>query len=285
MVLRALAALLCVIAAVWLALWYFIPAPPSTITIAAGLKGGAFEQTANRYREVLARQHVTLELRFSDAPPDIIKLINDPNSGVDAAFIFAGQSNSAESPDLVSLGRIYSSPYWIFYRGEELDGLAQVKGKRVNIPVFGKLPTKVLDAFGINAGNTSITDIAGPAAIKAFQDRQLDVVYLPPIELNSPSIQALLCDPAVRLMNVIQAEAITRLFPSLNSHLVLPQGVIDLEKNIPPQRRDPHRVRLVRSWCVRSLHPELIYLAGAGIKGSAQQTEAYFQRPGRISFD
>ena len=242
MVLRALAALLCVIAAVWLALWYFIPAPPSTITIAAGLKGGAFEQTANRYREVLARQHVTLELRFSDAPPDIIKLINDPNSGVDAAFIFAGQSNSAESPDLVSLGRIYSSPYWIFYRGEELDGLAQVKDKRVNIPVFGKLPTKVLDAFGINAGNTSITDIAGPAAIKAFQDRQLDVVYLPPIELNSPSIQALLCDPAVRLMNVIQTEALTRLFPELFRHLVLPQGVIDLGKNIPTQGHEPHRV-------------------------------------------
>jgi TRAP-type uncharacterized transport system substrate-binding protein len=256
--LRTITATLCIAAVVWLALWYFIPAPPSTITIAAGLKGGAFEQTANRYREALARQHVTLELRFVDAPPDVIKSINDPKFGVDAAFIFAGQSNSAESPDLASLGRIYSSPYWIFYRGEELDSLAQVKGKRLNIPVFGKLPTKVLDAFGINAGNTTITDIAGPAAIKAFEDRQLDVVYLPPIELSSPSIQALLRDPAVRLMNVTQTEALTRLFPALR-HLVLPQGVIDLGKNIPT-----HDMNLIASTIAivvrKELHPQLVYL-------------------------
>ena len=155
MVLRALAALLCVIAAVWLALWYFIPAPPSTITIVAGLKGGAFEQTANQYREILARQHVNLEVRFVEVPPDVIKLIDNPKSGADAAFVFPGQNSRAESPDLLSLGRIYSSPYWIFYRADELDSLAGLKGKRLNIPFFGKLPTKILNAYGVNVDNTT----------------------------------------------------------------------------------------------------------------------------------
>lgn len=50
---RMVAAVIVLIAVMWLALWYFIPAPPSTITIAAGLKGGAFEHIANRYRDIL----------------------------------------------------------------------------------------------------------------------------------------------------------------------------------------------------------------------------------------
>jgi TRAP-type uncharacterized transport system substrate-binding protein len=278
-VLRVVAAIVCVIAVVWLALWYFIPAPPSTITIVAGLKGGAFEQTANHYRETLARQHVNLEVRFVEVPPDVIKLIDNPKSGADAAFVFPGQTSRADSPDLLSLGRIYSSPYWIFYRADELESLAGLKGKRLNIPAIGKLPTKILNAYGVNADNTKITDRPGPAAIKAFQDGELDAVFLPPIELGSPSIQAFLRDPTVRLMNISQAEALTRLFPALD-HLVLPQGVIDLGKKIPP-----HDVNLIGSPVAivvrKELHPEAIYLLAKTLK-DAHGGAGIFQRAGEF---
>jgi hypothetical protein len=52
--LKAMAAVACFAAVVWLALWYFIPAPPSTITFASGIKGGNFEHIAKRYQESLA---------------------------------------------------------------------------------------------------------------------------------------------------------------------------------------------------------------------------------------
>jgi NMT1/THI5 like len=221
------------VAAVWFALWYFIPAPPSTITIAAGLKGGAFEHIADRYRESLARHHVGLVLRFAENPPDVIRLIKDPKSGVDAAFVFAGQTNGTDSPDLLSLGRISVAPFWIFYRASEpLERVTQLKGKRLNVPVYGDLARQVLGAHGIDAANTAISALPGPAAIKAIRDGSVDAVILPPIELSSPSIQSLLRDPDIRLMNVAQADALSRLFPALN-RLVLPQGVIDLEKNLP----------------------------------------------------
>ena len=275
--LRWLVAAVCVLALVWAALWYFIPAPPSTITIAAGLKGGAFEQTANHYRELLARQHVDLKLRFVNAPPDIVRLIDDPKSGVDAAFVFAGQSSSADLRDLRSLGRIYASPYWIFYRGKELDSLAQLKGKRLNVPVF--LPSKILEAYGVNAGNTKITDLPGAPAIKAFRGGELEVVFLPPIELSSPSLQALLRDPTVRLMNVAHAEALTRLFPALN-HLVLPQGVIDLERNIPP--RDVNLIGSTIAIVVRKeLHPALIHLLAQTLQ-EVHGGAGIFQRAGEF---
>jgi len=64
--LRALVAIICFSGAVWLALAYFNPAPPSTITIATGPKGGAYEFFAQQYREKLARAHVTLNIRITD---------------------------------------------------------------------------------------------------------------------------------------------------------------------------------------------------------------------------
>jgi hypothetical protein len=132
---KALAAVACVVAAVWLALWYFIPAPPHELTIAAGTKWGGFERIANRYKERLARHHVTLNLRFA-AAGESARLVTDPKSGVSAAFLFGGLLTSEKAPDIVSLGRINAAPFWIFYRGAEtLDRLTQLKGKRAYVTV------------------------------------------------------------------------------------------------------------------------------------------------------
>jgi TRAP-type uncharacterized transport system substrate-binding protein len=41
-----------------LLLIYFIPAPPSTVTMATGNKGTTFEYFGQRYRDIFARSHV-----------------------------------------------------------------------------------------------------------------------------------------------------------------------------------------------------------------------------------
>jgi hypothetical protein len=58
---KLLAAILCLIAAIWLLLWYFIPAPPSVITIASGVKNGVFEH--------IARDSLPPTLRWMFVPP------------------------------------------------------------------------------------------------------------------------------------------------------------------------------------------------------------------------
>ncbi len=135
MVLRGLAALLCVIAAVWLPLWYFIPAPPSSITIAAGVKGSATEHIAVRYKERLARHHVKVNIRLTKGSLDSVRQLRDPNSGVDAGLALGGVSNSAESPELVSLGRIAKLARMDLCtaRPEPMNRLSQLKGKRVSM--------------------------------------------------------------------------------------------------------------------------------------------------------
>jgi TRAP-type uncharacterized transport system substrate-binding protein len=279
--LRIAAAVVCVIAAVWLALWYFIPAPPHEITIAAGTKGGGFEHLANRYKERLARHHVTLNLRFA-AAGESAKLITDPKSGVSAAFLFGGLLTSEQAPDIVSLGRINAAPFWIFYRGAEtLDRLSQLKGKRAYVTIAtGDLVDRILAANDIKAGDIAVAVERGAeAAVRVLQDGEVDVAILPPIDLNAPNIQKLLRDPNIKLMNVTQAEAITRLFPSLNK-LVLPQGVIDLAKNIPPS--DVNLIGSTSAFVVRKdLHPELKYLLAQVLK-EEHSGGGVFQRPGEF---
>jgi len=278
---RVVAAIVCFIAVVWLALWYFIPAPPHELTIAAGIKGGAFEHIANRYRARLARHHVTLKFHFASAGGSA-KLIVDPKSDVVGAFLFAGLLNAENAPDIVSLGRIGAAPFWIFYRGPEtLDRLSQLKGMRAYLTVAtGDFVDRILAANGVKPGDLAVSPERGaPAAEKLLQSGKVDVAILPPIDLNAPSIQAMLRDPDIHLMNVTQAEAITRLFPSLNK-LVLPQGVIDLEKNIPP-----HDVNLIGSTTAfvvrKDLHPELIYLLAQVVK-EVHSGGGVFQRPGEF---
>jgi TRAP-type uncharacterized transport system substrate-binding protein len=221
---RILAAILCFIAIVWVSLWYFIPAPPSTITIAVGFKGGAYEHIANRYRQRLARANVTLDIRTTDGVVASLNLVKERNSGLDAAFLFAGVSNGKESPELLSLGRIDYAPYWLFYRGAEtLDRLTQLKGKRIAAGVaVRRAIVQILGANGVTSENTTLLPLIGPATATALKAGEVDATFVP-FDLYAPPVQALLRDPDIRLMNLTHAEALTRLFPYL-TRLVLPQG-------------------------------------------------------------
>jgi hypothetical protein len=139
---------------------------------------------------------------------------------------------------------------------------------------------QILAANGINADNTMLSSVPGaPAVAKRLHDGDWDAAFLPPVDLNAPGIQSLLRDPTVRLMNVAQAEALARLFPALH-RLVLPQGVIDLEKNIPAE--DVNLIGSTNAVLVRKeLHPELIYLLAQTLK-EVHSGGGIFQRAGEF---
>ncbi len=277
--LRVLAATFAVAAVVWLALWYFVPAPPSSITIAAGIKNGSFSRFAEDYQRRLARHHVKLNIRFVRTEPEHLKLLADRTSGVDAAFLFGGSSNSEQSPDLISLGRINNAPIWIFYRAPEpIDRLSQIRGKRINVhPALYKLISGVLAAYNVTADNSKIFSVSGVGMIESLKKGDFDVIFLPPQQLDSPVIQSVLRDPSIQLMNLPQAETLTRLFPNLN-RLVLSQGLVDLDKNIPP-----NDVNLIATSNVvvvhKDLHPELIYLLAQTLQ-EEHSGAGVFQRAG-----
>src|SRR5258705_6025177 len=58
---EVLAVILCIAGISWLALGYFIPAPPSQIAIAGSFKGSHYNFVTAQYKEVLARAHVMVD--------------------------------------------------------------------------------------------------------------------------------------------------------------------------------------------------------------------------------
>ena len=103
---KGLAALLCIVGVVSLALIYFIPTPPSKISIATAFKGGAYELFGYRYREILAGSHVNLDVRLSKGSVENLRLLQDKKSDVQVAFVQGGISNGKQEPGVLSLGRI-----------------------------------------------------------------------------------------------------------------------------------------------------------------------------------
>ena len=89
----------------------------------------------------------------------------------------------------------------------------------------------------------------------------------------------MLHDPTVRLIDLTQAEALTKIVPSLN-RLVLPQGVVDLDKNIPAS--DVNLIATTTAVVVRTtLHPELIYLLAQTLQ-EAHRGAGVFRREGEF---
>jgi TRAP-type uncharacterized transport system substrate-binding protein len=115
---KRLATIVCIVGIVSLLLMYFIPAPPSRVVMATAFKGASFEYYGRQYREIFARNGVDLELRETAGAVENVKLLQDPKSGVQIAFVTGGVSDGKRAPGLLSLGTVYNQPLWIFFHVE-----------------------------------------------------------------------------------------------------------------------------------------------------------------------
>jgi len=264
-----------------LALTYFIPAPPSKVGMAIAFRGGSLEYYGRQYREIFARSNIELELRETTGVSESLKLLEDPKSGVQIAPVVG--SDGKHAPEVLSLGTIYNSPLWLFYSSNEpFDRLSQFKGKRIAMGPAGSgtrsLAEKILAKGGVNSENAAFLPLAASAAAEALRDGQVDAVWV----IGAPdgaAIHAMLVDPGVRLMSFPAAEAFTIIFPEF-VRLVLPRGVIDIDRNIPPT--DVPLVGTATKILVRSdLHPEIVQLLlqtmvkAHGARGVFQQANEF----------
>jgi TRAP transporter TAXI family solute receptor len=253
---------LIVIAAFWIAYQFVQPAPPKRLTMTTGAEGGAYRAFAERYRGILARNDIDLQLRPSSGSIENLHRLEDENSGVDVGLVQSGSRSEGDTAGLVSLGSLYYEPLWVFYRDKRaLDRLSQLHGKRVSIGAEGsgirRLALQLLAANDAARQPTVLLDLGMADAAEALQRREIDALFII-AGPDSPVVQKLLRAEGVRLMNFSQAMAYTRLFPFLSS-VVLPQGAIDLARNIPPHDTmllSPTATLVARE----SLHPALTVL-------------------------
>jgi TRAP-type uncharacterized transport system substrate-binding protein len=237
-------------------------ASPDRLIMTTGFERGAYTILGERYQQILAREKVQLKLLPSSGSIENLKRLKDKISRVDAGFVQDGTSSLSEAENLVSLGAIGYAPLWVFYRGQEtFSYLSELRGKRVAIGPEGsgvrKFAIDLLKLSNSAAPPTMLLDLSSAASNKALLEGTIDAVMIFGTEDNA-LVKELLYAPNVKLMNFMQAEAYTRLIPAL-SHVVLPQGILDFSKKMPPH--DVHLLAATTSLIVRKdLHPALVYL-------------------------
>ncbi len=235
-------------------------AAPTTLTIASGPPGSAFEKSAKKYQSILAREGVTLKILPSQGSMDNFKKLSDARQNVDVGFVLGGEVPAAETGDLVSLGSISYQPLMIFYRGKPKHLLSDFKGLRLDIGQEGSgthmLALKLLKANGIepDSGTTFVNTVAGDL-VRALLEKRVDAIFVMGDSTATDMMRELLHAEDIHLFNFIQADAYSRRIPYLNK-LELPRGALDFGKDIPAE--DTYLIGPTVEIIARgSLHPAL----------------------------
>ncbi|CAG4884097.1 conserved protein of unknown function [Georgfuchsia toluolica] len=280
-----LSALLLVAGGFWGAAQFIRPAPPKQLIIATGWPGGAYQRYAAEYKQFFDKFGIQLIERPSSGSIENAELLRDDSQAVDAAFIQGGTTEPVEGDGLASLGAFYYEPLWIFYRaalspGKPLERIADLKGRRIAVGGSGsgsrQLALDVLHANGLDAGAAKLLDAGGLDAVAALTGGKVDAVMVVG-PTQSAAVWMLLYTPGVRIMNLANAETYVRMFPYLST-VVLPEGAVDLVKNIPP--RDINLLAPMATIAVRSgthpAHIDLLLQAAREVHGRP----GIFHRPG-----
>jgi TRAP transporter TAXI family solute receptor len=232
------------IAALFTGIWFILPQPPQTLTIATGFPDGLYSQFANHLKTELAKEKITLQIRNTGGSVDNLALINDPNSGIDLAIVQSGVGDPVKYPELLSLAGIFYEPLWVWYRqpaftkeGGALTQLSQLQGKRISIGNDGSgtqiLSNAILKLNEINADLVKLEKLKPDEAIKKLQKGELDVAFIVAAG-EAPILKKFYQIPGIRLMNFDQAEAYTRVLPYLD-RIDIPRGIISIAHDQPKQ--------------------------------------------------
>jgi TRAP transporter TAXI family solute receptor len=242
--------------------FYFIkPAPPKTLVIAAPQDEGGFRYYGRKYQEILARDGITLEVRPTSGSVASIELLTQKGSGADVAYVQSGTVDAEKAPGVVSLGSLSYVPLWVFYRGEPIHDVRELKGRRVAVGLEGSgtrsLALKLLAANRADEAPTELVSLGRDEAIEQLKQGKLDAAFLV-APADSPAVQRLAATPGVRLLSFARADAYVRRYPYLSRH-VLPRGVFDLAADVP--EADVTLVAPTANLVARdTLHPALAYL-------------------------
>ncbi|WP_372825533.1 TAXI family TRAP transporter solute-binding subunit [Polaromonas sp.] len=277
-----------------LAYWWLDPNPPKRVTLATGPAQSAYEAFGKRYAKLLAAEGIEVALLPSQGSAHNLQLLREGKA--DLGFVQGGTSDysAADAENLTSLGSLFVEPLWLFYREQAiqkakksmlLNSLVQLQGLRVNVGTPGSgvpsLMGKLLDSNRIEPSSLTLTTLEQTPATVAFLGGELDAIVFASAP-ESLMVQMLLQTPGVKLMNFPQSEAYAKRFAFLSTAR-LPQGVVDLANNIPPE--DVSLVAPTTSLIARTTtHPALVQLfaqAGNVIHGPAGWFKAAREFPNR----
>lgn len=243
-----------VAAAVWLLdLW-----PPDRVSIAAGQPGTAYHALAERYRSILARDGIDVEIVETAGSVENAELLTQEE--VDAAFLQGGVP-VPDSGTVEALGAVFLEPLWIFHGGalDDPANPARWGGLRIAAGGPGSGTRFVVDAafraLGLDPSRFDLMPIGGQAAAEALVAGEIDVaLFVAPV--TAPYLRTLFADPEVAAVSIRDGDSLARRLPFVEM------------TDIPPAsfdyagRRPPDRIELIamigRLVARADLHPALV---------------------------
>lgn len=281
---RAAAALALLVAlCLWASFQFIEPLPPRQIVIASGPEASLLHAHAQRYANALARHGVRVVERVTEGVGENLRLLGDPASGVDIAFVQGGQADSIDATGVEMLASLYYQPLWIFTRrGEGIDSLAAAKGKVVSTGMPGSgtnaLALPLLADNGVAADNTPLLSVPTDGARTALLAKEVDIALLVG-GARTPAIAAMLADPALELANLAHADAYPQRYRHLTRHTLF-AGAIAFAPALP--RQDVALITTEAMLAARStLHPAIVNLLLETIRDE-HDDQGFFETPGEF---
>jgi len=266
---------LLIAAAIWATVKYVDPAPPNVIRLVGGPEASSFRTQAEKYKKIIDGYGVKVEIVPSQGGLDSLRLLADPKSKADVAFVQGGLTDGIDISHLMSLGNLFVQPLMVYYRGPVVvRRVTELKGKRLAVGPLGSgtraLVGKLLAANNLDEKNSTLLELSGEDAAHALIAGTIDAAFVSGDSVTK-QVQTLMREAAgISLMSFEQAEGYRRKFRFL-SHLTLPQGAIDIARNYPPVTTElvGFTVELVAK---NNLHPalsDLLIAAAQEVHGSA----------------
>jgi len=246
----------------WKSYRFLKPLPPKTLVMATGMEGGSYAAFGERYRQLLARDGITVVLRPTSGAMENLSILKDISQTVGVGFVQSTAAVIEETSNVVSLGGLAYTPLWVFYRGKDtFDDLMYLQGKRIAIGPDGsgvrEFSLELLKVAGVTGPSAEFFELPYSEAKQAILEGKVDAImtFGSP---DNPLIWELLNAKDIKLMNMNQAEAYSRRFPDL-ANVMLPRGIINPGKQNPLS--DVHLLSPTTNLIVRKdLHPALVYL-------------------------
>jgi TRAP-type uncharacterized transport system substrate-binding protein len=277
------------------------------IVVATG--NAQYLDLAEEYRRDLERYGVKYEVKQDTEGFATLKALLEAGPGINAGFIKGGlvaslrgrlasekaQGRYAQYSQLLSVGRLFYEPIWVFTRGDlPIASLRDLDGKKILTGTWQsgtrRIALQLLKANGVDTSNArknpNFIRENLPADAAPLLDGRADAAIL--IEpADSDLIQKLLRVENIRLMDFsAEAEAYDNRFPALTK-VVLRRGAVEFDPVIPSA--DITLLATSVALVVRKdMHPALASLLTHAVISNAKEgfdkagDPVLFHRPGQF---
>ncbi len=230
--------LLFVGAAFWFSAQFIKPQPDKILTIATGRSEGSYFAYAKRYKELLQKQDIKVNIIQTAGSLETLELLKKRKA--DIGFVQGGTIDSLAYSELESIASIYFEPLWLFTKSalKPIEYIKELKEKHISIGEIGSgtnaLVTQIAKANELKVDDTNKVEHFGlKESYNALKKGDIDAFFAVS-SADNPIILKLLQDDDVRAVSLKRIKAYEKNFSYLKGITIF-EGSIDLVNNLPKE--------------------------------------------------